>query len=84
MLPNEHQLVVRSENAQLGEYQSIVSAEVTGDAAQTILNARYLLDGLAAIPDADVFIELTGAVAPVVIRPAELTGYLYIVMPIKQ
>ena len=83
-LPKANQLIVRSENAQLGEHQSSIDAEVEGDEVTTILNARYLLDGLAVIPGDRVAIELTGAVAPVALKPVEGEGYLYIVMPIKQ
>ncbi|MBI4142432.1 DNA polymerase III subunit beta [Candidatus Uhrbacteria bacterium] len=87
-LPNEKQCIVRSENAQLGEHQAILDAEVSGDGITTILNARYLLDGLAAIPGDRIAIEATGPVAPVVLKPetdaAEGAGYVYVIMPIKQ
>ena len=58
--------------------------EAEGDAVTTILNARYLLEGLAVIPGERVAIELTGAVAPVALKPVEGDDYTYIVMPIKQ
>lgn len=85
MLPSERQLVVRSENAQLGAHQAILEAEVEGEPVTTILNSRYLLDGLSAIAGEQVAIEVTGPSAPVVVRPAEDGAkYLYVIMPIKQ
>ncbi|MDO8462944.1 MAG: DNA polymerase III subunit beta [bacterium] len=82
------QCIVRSESAQLGEHQATIDAsEVSGDEVTTILNARYLLDGLSAIATDMVAIELTGAVAPVTLRQTDEEGkknYLYIIMPIKQ
>lgn len=83
-LPKERQCIVRSENAQIGEHQAILEADVEGEAMTTILNARYLLEGLAAIPGERIAIEMTGGAAPVVLRPAEGEGYLYVIMPIKQ
>lgn len=86
-LSKEGQLIIRSENAQLGEHQAAIDAEVEGDAVETVLNARYLLDGLAVTPGDRVAIELNGAVAPVALRAGEQEAdaqYVYIIMPIKQ
>lgn len=83
-VPKGNQLIVRSENAQLGEHQAILDAEVEGEEVTTILNARYLLDGLATISGDRITLELASAAAPVVLRPDGGTGHLYIVMPIKQ
>jgi len=86
-LSKEGQLIIRSENAQLGEHQAALDVEVEGDTVDTILNARYLLDGLAVTPGDRVAIELNGAVAPVALRSVEQQEgdqYLYIIMPIKQ
>ncbi|MDO8599083.1 MAG: DNA polymerase III subunit beta [bacterium] len=86
-MPAEGQLIVRSENAQLGEHQAVLDAEVEGDAVTTILNARYLLEGLAVTPGERIAVELTGAVAPVALRSTEVQRgeeYTYIIMPIKQ
>ena len=92
MLPGERQCIVRSENAQLGAHQAILDAEVEGEEVTTILNSRYLLEGLAAIAGEQVAIEVTGPAAPVVVRPvegvaggeADAAKYLYVIMPIKQ
>lgn len=85
MVPKGNQCIVRSENAQLGEHHATIDAtSVTGDEVTTVLNARYLLEGLTAITGDAVALELTGAVAPVVLKPAEGEGYVYIIMPIKQ
>lgn len=78
------QLIIRSENAQLGEHQASLDAEVEGDEVTTILNARYLLDGLAVLAGDRATIELTSAAAPVMLKPEGREDYLYIVMPIKQ
>ena len=83
-LAKENQCIVRSENAQLGEHQAVLDAEIEGESVTTILNARYLLEGLAAIGGDRVAIEITAPTAPVVVKPAEGEGYVYVIMPIKQ
>ncbi|MFH1098554.1 MAG: DNA polymerase III subunit beta [Candidatus Uhrbacteria bacterium] len=80
----DQQLVVRSENAQIGEHESVLAATVEGEDVTSILNARFLLDGLAAMGSEEVTVECSGSIAPVVIRPVGMEGYLYIIMPIKQ
>lgn len=84
VLPKANQLIIRSENAQLGEHQASLDADVEGDEVTTILNARYLLDGLAVLASDRATIELTSAAAPVMLKPEGRDDYLYIVMPIKQ
>lgn len=83
-LPKERQCIVRSENAQLGEHQAILDAAIEGDPLEVVLNARYLLEGLAAMATDEVAVECSGSANPVCLRPVGQEGYLYVVMPIKQ
>lgn len=83
--PKTSTCAVRSENAQLGAHEATMeAADAAGEDVRTILNSRYLLEGLAAIAGDAVAVELTGAVAPVVLRPHGAADFLYIIMPIKQ
>lgn len=85
ILPKGNQVVIRSENAQVGEDQATLDVSAAkGDEVVVVLNARYLLEGLAAISGDEVAMECSGATAPVALRPAEGEGYVYIIMPIKQ
>lgn len=91
MLPAERRCIVRSENTQLGQHEAILDADITGEELTTILNGRYLLEGLTAIPTERVAIECTKPAAPIVLRPVTESGapegvgtYLYIIMPIKE
>lgn len=48
------------------------------------LNFKYVSDGLAAMGTDKVVIQMIDAMNPVVITPKDVTGFQYIVMPIRQ
>jgi len=77
-------LVMKTTNIQLGESVSELDVEFTGADNETILNYRYLLDGLSNVDSDEVEVGLVDSNIPCLIRPKEKKDYLYIVMPIKQ
>ncbi len=74
-----------SASLQTGDYQSEISAEVTGENMSVVLNHRYVLDGLQGIATPTVKIQLVNSDSPCVFGPTEhKDGFLYIVMPVRQ
>ncbi len=82
--PGENKIIISSVNNQLGENTAEVDVEAEGDSNSTVLNFRYLLDGLNAISDGDIALETLSSENPCVIKPTDEDNYLYIVMPIKR
>lgn len=80
----ESTIGVSSTSTQLGEHSSTLTAEVTGEEGGTLLNYRYVLDGLSALNAEEGEMWINGATSPVVFKPKEKSGFLYIVMPIRQ
>lgn len=78
------ELVVSSVNSQLGENTSRLNAEITGGDNDTVINYRYLLDGLQNLGSDQVEFSLTTGSNPCVLKPTNQKDYLYIIMPIKQ
>lgn len=74
---------LKSVNARLGENSSSLAATITGADVTTLFNYRYLIDGLQQIITPQVRIVVNDPMAAVGFYP-ETTGYVYIVMPIKQ
>jgi DNA polymerase-3 subunit beta len=74
---------VRSNDPGRGSGKDLVDAEVEGDEVVFGINAKYLLDALAATDDEDVFVESNGPDSAVVFRPAEVQGQLCLVMPAR-
>jgi DNA polymerase-3 subunit beta len=52
-----------------------------GDDLEIAFNARYLLDVLDVVKSEGVVLELTEALRPAVVKPAELDDYLCVIMP---
>ncbi len=77
------ELEVFSNDADLGEHQTKLKADIKGKDIQAVFNWRYILDGLKNIRSEEVFVEFNGGERPAVIRPAGRSDYFYIVMPIK-
>lgn len=75
---------VSSTSTQLGEHASTLAAEVSGEEGGTLLNYRYVLDGFAALGTEEGEMWINGQASPVVFKPKEKSGFLYIVMPIRQ
>ena len=84
-LASKKELVASATNNHLGENVSRLSAEIEGQDNATVLNYRYLLDGLQSIGTDQVQAGLIDASNPFVLKPVgKDQDYLYIIMPIKQ
>ncbi len=79
-----NEIVVNSSSVQIGENNSKVSAQISGEDSSIILNYRYLIDGLQNIGSEKVEIQIGDSNSPCLIKPAEENSYLYIIMPIRQ
>lgn len=77
-------LVAKSTNAQIGESTSVLEVEYEGEINETVLNYRYLLDGINNIGADEIEFSLIDNNIPCVMRPKGKDDYLYIIMPIKQ
>jgi len=85
--PTDKTIELSAADSGRGENKITLEAEVSGDENEIIMNYRYLLDGLNAMPTEKVKIKIIDAASPCVIVPAEEMPnekYQYIVMPIRQ
>lgn len=78
------QVVVSSTSGQTGENIVEIDAKTSGKDNSIVVNYQYLLDGLKAIEDEEVKIEVVDNNTPCIVRPAQEESYIYIIMPIKQ
>ncbi|MEX0749006.1 MAG: DNA polymerase III subunit beta [Candidatus Saccharimonadales bacterium] len=76
-------LSMRSITSQVGENNSEISAEVSGDPIEISLNGRYVSDALSVIGTDTIEIGLTGKVSACIIKPTGDESYLHIVMPLR-
>lgn len=80
----QNTLSVSSTSTQAGEHISEVDCKVIGQENSTLLNHKYMLDGLQQIDGEKVQFCVNSSDAPCLLRPTEKNEYLYIVMPIRQ
>ncbi len=79
----EGKVSVISDETQVGHGNSDISAKTSGDIQNTALNAQYILDVLSNLKDDTIYLGLNDALSPVKVEPAQESGYVYIIMPLK-
>lgn len=74
---------ISAKNSNKGEIETTVPAVLKNEPFEIALNYRYLLDGLKNVPTADVILEFTGSGSPLVVRPSDNNGMVYLIMPLR-
>lgn len=76
-------VALSAKNPEVGEYATTLSAATTGKDVTVTFNYRYLLDGLGALEDEEIFIGCNAEGAPVLLRNKSREDFLYVLMPIR-
>lgn len=74
---------ITADNPDLGVAHQEIEVEYTGDQLVAGFNARYMLDILGGCESQRVTLDFQGELDPCVIRPAEGSDYLGVVMPMR-
>lgn len=83
-IDSENQSLALSVEAQeVGSGLETLPAQVTGESLEIAFNVRYLLDGLKALPSAEIQIQCNTATSPSVLTPLGGTKITYLVMPVQ-
>ena len=83
--PSGKTITISSANSQLGENTvELEATSASGEQNEIVFNYRYLLEGLQALATSAVELEVVGPKNPGLLKPQGLSGYLYIIMPIRQ
>ncbi len=75
--------MLMSASTEVGESSDEIAVDYNGEEAVMAFNPEYLIDYLQNESAEDLFLDIVNPQSPVVLRPAEDGGYLYIVMPLK-
>ena len=78
------QLVIASRNLDVGDSVESVAAAVEGDEMELGFNVRYLMDILKHIDGESFKGSTNGPLTPLLIKPEQEAGYLYIVTPVRK
>lgn len=80
----EGQVHITANTPEVGTSSELLPASIQGEFSEMIaFNVRLLLDALKIIDEDEVVLELSGKLAPGVLRPKMGKDYLYVVMPIR-
>lgn len=80
----DQKVVISSVNGQMGESWSEMLCLVNGEDNKTLLNSRYLLDGLMNLGAEEAVLKIISGDSPCLLTAKDGTDYLYIIMPIRQ
>jgi DNA polymerase-3 subunit beta len=76
-------LRIESDNPDLGAAREEIDVPYKGTPLQIGFNARYFIDLLSEIETPEVRLELSGELDPGVVRPADGSDYVGVVMPMR-
>jgi DNA polymerase-3 subunit beta len=80
---SNNQVVVSSDNPDVGHAQDEIDAELTGKELTIGFNSKYLIDVLSALTTNDVQLELSGELDPGMVRPVERDDFVGVIMPMR-
>ncbi len=72
-----------SSQSDLGKGYETVNVEFDGEPVNIAFNSRYMLDVLKIIDAESVSLEFTGSLSPCIIRPADNSNFLYLLLPVR-
>ena len=76
-------LAITAHAADVGDNADLLEAAVEGQPTTIAFNARYLLDVLANLGADEAALELSGPLAPGVIRGIGKDDYVHVIMPVR-
>lgn len=77
------QLMVSCSNPDAGEISDDVPVEYAGDEVEIAFNARYIVESLASLDDANVLLKMTDNLSPGLLVGVDETHHLCVVMPMR-
>jgi DNA polymerase-3 subunit beta len=69
--------------ADVGDAEGPVEAKLEGDPVTIAFNARYLVEALQNMEAEQLAIELSGPLAPGVLKPVDDPAYVHVIMPVR-
>jgi len=79
----QQSLSLSVEAQEVGSGLERLPAQITGDSLDIAFNVRYLLEGLKALPTAEIQLQCNTATSPSVLTPLGGTKITYLVMPVQ-
>ncbi|MFA6078074.1 MAG: DNA polymerase III subunit beta [Candidatus Paceibacterota bacterium] len=82
--PTNKKCIVSTKNSDIGETETSLSATISGDPIETLLNGKHLFDCLGGIERDSLVLEFNESNKPVVIKGLGDPSYTYLTMPLTK
>ena len=69
--------------ADIGDAEGQVEAQLEGDPVTIAFNARYMVEALQNMEADQLAVELSGPLAPGVLKPVDDPAYVHVIMPVR-
>ena len=66
-----------------GRAEDEVPMRFEGQVLDMVVNVRYLLDVLRAMPSSEIVTEMNGSLQPLIIKEKDKENYKYLLMPVE-
>jgi DNA polymerase-3 subunit beta len=76
-------IAITAHAADVGDNADTIEAAVEGQATTIAFNARYLIDVLSNLGADQAVLELSGPLAPGVVRGVDRDDYVHVIMPVR-
>jgi DNA polymerase-3 subunit beta len=70
-------------NAELGDVEEELDAQLNGEPVEIAFNARYITDVIRNVPDDELCMKFNSSVSPCVVVPQHGDDYLYLILPVR-
>lgn len=80
---DRQELSLSVEAADFGSARESMAAQISGEDLDIAFNVKYLMDGLKALPTAEIQMQLNGPTTPVIFTPVGGLKMTYLVMPVQ-
>lgn len=80
---NDDIMNIRS-NSETGDVHEELMVAKEGEDIEIAFNPRYFIEALKAINNAEITIEFTTNVSPSIIKPANDSDFLYLILPVRR
>ena len=81
--PEDGKITFSATTSQVGEGLSTIKAEGSGQTISTAFNAKYLIEAIAAVAEAEITFESAGPTNPALIRGKEDSSFFCLIMPVR-
>lgn len=76
-------LAINTNSPEIGKIHEEIQVFLEGEPTEIVFNSRYLIDALKAVDSEEIYMELTGALSPGIIRTVENDQYIYLILPVR-